>query len=74
MEAPPSCPPGNLQGALTGVAAATLAIAVTTVALRLFVRARLLRALGWDDACITLALVSWSRCFIASQPHKDSLA
>lgn len=47
----------NIGGALTGVAIGTFVPALVAVVLRIYVRSRLVRAIGWDDWIIMLAMV-----------------
>ena len=48
----------NKGNALLGVAVATVIVALIAVTLRIFVRARIVRSLGWDDWIIVFAIVS----------------
>ena len=54
-------PPGgdvNRGGSIIALQAVTVSVAVILIALRLYVRARIVHALAWDDFFIVLALVS----------------
>ena len=48
----------NRGGSVIALQAVTISVAVILIALRLYVRARIFRALAWDDFFIVLALVS----------------
>jgi hypothetical protein len=52
-------PSGYHSEALVAIAAAFLAITITFTTLRFFVRGYMIRALGWDDWAILLALNSF---------------
>ena len=53
-------PPGgddDIGYKLVAVAIATISVASVVVAIRLYVRIKLVRAVGWDDSLMLLSLV-----------------
>jgi hypothetical protein len=54
----PSSLDGSRSKAILIVTSIFLAISLISVALRIFVRTRVVRAFGWDDSIMVLAMVS----------------
>ena len=63
----------NLGPALIGVAVGSFVPAFIVVCLRLWIRAKVIRAVGWDDWIIVLAIVNPLSISALGRNHVDAI-